>query len=538
MGRPKPLIPVLGKPLLLRILDNLRRAKVTETVVVLGSEADLVRQQVDLRGTTVVLNPEFESGMSSSLRRGVAALSRAPTGILVVLADQPFVDPATVRTLAARHAGGDGRIFIPTFEGVRGNPVLLDRSLEPELKELHGDIGCRALFPLHQEEIREVSVPDPGILIDVDTPQELSRLEKSLDGSSAPTAEVLRRLVADRLVLHGSAPVRSLRRTGSRPDILALATELERAHEPFALATVVTAQPPTSGKPGYKALVRANREVVGWIGGSCSSRVLVSEALRSMEEGTPRLLRLSPEAEEAAPPARGVVTRRLECASGGTMEIYVEPHLPEPELLIVGEGPIAKALAALGGFLGFRVLVVAPGARASEFPEGVEWEPDLARVGALARPSTFAVVASTGMYDETALQLLLPKTPRYVGLVASRRRAASVLASLGASGVPETQLSLVRNPAGVDIAARDPEEIALSVLGEVVRVRRSTPAPSSDQPTPPTVVPEPPSIDPICGMEVEASGPLRMTYRGQVYRFCSEGCLAKFKRSPAQFATA
>ncbi len=536
MGRPKPLLPILGRPLLTRVLETVRSIDPAETVVVLGAEADRVRAGVDLRGTTVVVNPEFGEGMGSSIRRGAAAA--ASTGpLLVVLGDQPFVEAATLEALIQRHASGHAKILIPTFEGVRGNPVLLDRALIPELGSLRGDLGCRALFPGHSADLVEVPVTDPGILIDVDTPEELARLEWTLEGSGPPTAATLRPLVADRLALHREGPVRGLPRGRIVPDVLALATELDHHREPFALATVVSVRPPTSGKPGYKAIIRPGGTVTGWVGGSCTGRVLVAEALESMKDGRPRLIRLSPDAEEGGNPSPGVVTRRLECESGGVMEIYVEPHLPEPELVVIGEAPVAKAVAALGGFLGYRVTVVAPGARPSDFPDGVHWQPDLERLPKLVAPGTFVVVASTGLYDETALKSVLPRSPRYVGLVSSHTRGQAVLEALKESGLPTDQLDALHNPAGLDIAARDPEEIALSILSEITKVRRTAPLPAAEQDATPLST-APASIDPVCGMEVEATSPLHTTYKGAEYRFCSESCLAKFRRSPARYVSA
>ncbi|MCI4347226.1 MAG: NTP transferase domain-containing protein, partial [Thermoplasmata archaeon] len=502
MGRAKPLVPLLGQTLLSHVMETVRAIRPMETVVVLGPEAERIRKGVDLSDATVVVNPAFDEGMSSSLRIGAAAAKSSSGPVLILLGDQPFVHPATLRALLVQHASGSAKILIPTFEGVRGNPILLDRALLPELDSLRGDIGCRAIFPGHSEELAELAVDDPGILIDVDTPDELARIEGALEGHPIPTARDLRPLVAERIALHREGPVRGLSRFRIIPDVLALATQLELSREPFALATVVSVRPPTSGKPGFKAIIRPNREVTGWVGGSCTGRVLVAEALRSMEDGVPRLIRLSPDAEEGGMPTPGVVTRRLECESGGTMEIYVEPHLPAPELLVVGEAPVAKALAALGSFLGYRVIVVAPGARASDFPEGVQWEPDLERLPHLVSSATFAVIASTGMYDETALRSILPRTPRYLGLVSSHRRGQAVVDSLRAEGLSDARLKQIRNPAGLDIAARDPEEIALSILSEITRVRRSEPIPSV---TAAPAAPEktaPASVDPICGMQV------------------------------------
>ena len=533
MGRPKPLVSLLGKPLLARILETVRTIHPAEIVVVLGAAADEVRSGVDLRGTTVVVNPEFTEGMGSSLRHG-AATAKSTGPLLIVLGDQPFVNAATLQALLQRHASGGAKILVPTFQGVRGNPILLDHTLLPELDSIRGDIGCRAIFPGHTADLVEVPVSDPGILIDVDTPAELARLEHALQGLASPTADALLPFVADRVALHRGGPVRGLSRVRILPDVLPLAAELEQTREPFALATVVSVRPPTSGKPGFKAIIRPSGEVTGWVGGSCTGRVLLAEALQSMKDGLPRLIRLSPDAEDGGMPTPGVVTRRLECESGGTMEIYVEPHLPEPELVVVGEAPVAKAVAALGGFLGYRVTAVAPGARASDFPDGIQWEPDLERLSKLVAAGTFVVVASTGMYDETALKAILPRSPQYVGLVSSHRRGKAVLDSLKADGLRTDQLSQIHNPAGMDIAARDPEEIALSILSEITRIRRTAPMPIPEEDATP-VSTAPTSIDPVCGMEVEASSPLHTTYQGAVYRFCSEGCLAKFRRAPARY---
>jgi xanthine dehydrogenase accessory factor len=533
MGRPKPLLPLQGRPLLAHVLETVRSVHPAKTVVVLGAAAEEVRGGVDLQGVTVVVNSDFSEGMASSLRRGAAAA--AATGpLLIVLGDQPFVSADTMQALVQRHSAGGAKILVPTFHGVRGNPILLDRSVVPELDTIQGDIGCRAIFPGHVADLVEVPVADPGILIDVDTPEELARIEQALSGASSGTAAALQPLVADRVALHRAGPVRGLSRGQIHPDVLGLAAELERARQPFALATVVSVQPPTSGKPGFKAIIRPNGEVTGWVGGSCSGRVLMAEARQSMKDGRPRLIRLAPDAEEGSVPAPGIVTRRLECESGGAMEIYVEPHLPEPELVVVGEAPVAKAVASLGGFLGFRVTVVAPGARASDFPDGVQWDPDLEHLPKHVAPGTFVVVASTGMYDEGALKQVLPRSPRYVGLVSSHRRGKAVLDSLKADGVPADQLDRVRNPAGLDIAARDPEEIALSILSEITKERRSSRAPAAEEDATPASTAAA-SIDPVCGMEVEATSPLHASHQGVVYRFCSEGCLAKFRRAPARY---
>jgi xanthine dehydrogenase accessory factor len=150
-------------------------------------------------------------------------------------------------------------------------------------------------------------------------------------------------------------------------------------------------------------------------------------------------------------------------------------------------------------------------------------------------PATFAIVASMGKYDEAALLPLTRTTVAFVGLVASRKRAQSVFAALREDGVTDAQIGAVRNPVGIDIAASTPEEIALSIMSEVTRVRRTTPPPGpavrGDLPSPAAPV----AIDPVCHMEVPVSSPLQATHAGSTYYFCSDSCRRKFSRTPARF---
>ena len=180
MGTPKPLLPLRGKPLLAHGLDALRGGGLREIVVVLGAGADRIRRGVSLAGTKGVVNPEYEEGMSSSIRAGLRAASPDAGAYLIVLGDQPLVTPATIRAIVARWEETGSRIAVPTYEGVRGNPVLLDRSLSAQMESLRGDVGCRGLVAAHAAEVVEVPVDDPGILIDVDTADDLRRVEAAL----------------------------------------------------------------------------------------------------------------------------------------------------------------------------------------------------------------------------------------------------------------------------------------------------------------------------------------------------------------------
>ncbi len=543
MGRSKALVEVGGTRMLARVLASLRAAGLGSIVVVLGDRASDVRAAVDLGGTTVVENADFAEGMASSLRAGVRAVPGHVGHVMIVLADQPFVEPETFRRLTARAAEGDGRIFVPTFRGVWGNPVVFSTALAPEIAAIRGDIGCRAMFPNHTEEIREVPVDDPGTLVDIDTEEELRAVEGPL-ARGAPLRAALERLSEPRWSLHATPHEHPVpKRLARRTDVSRLAQAMRDRGEPFALATVVRAVRPTSGRPGYAALIRPDGSHVGWVGGACTEHLLVTESLAALAEGAPRLLRVTPD-PAAFPSEEGVVNRAMTCQSGGTVEIFIEPNLPKPELLVVGDSPVATSLAALGPLLGYRVVVVAPGVEATELPEVDEVLGDVEGISSRVTASTYAVVASMGKYDESALLELARSPAVFVGLVASRKRAESVLAVLREEGVDEATIGRIRSPAGLDIAASTPEEIALSVMAEITRRRRSAGVarPSSAAPTSATsdapIAPEaiaPEAIDPVCGMSVATSSPLRTVHEGTTYYFCADGCRRKFVRNPAKY---
>ena len=206
-------------------------------------------------------------------------------------------------------------------------------------------------------------------------------------------------------------------------DILALAVELRRRQEPFALATVVRCERPTSAKPGAKALVRADGSVTGWVGGACAEPVVVREALRALGDGEPRLIALTADGVLAPGRTEGVAAYAMTCHSGGTLEIYVEPYLPKPLLVLVGHGPVIDALAAIGRATDFSVTTIPVQSIREE----------LARTP--LGPHAAVVVATHGSGDEDALEQVLEAGVGYVSLVASRKRAAVVVESLRSRGV-------------------------------------------------------------------------------------------------------
>jgi xanthine dehydrogenase accessory factor len=325
-------------------------------------------------------------------------------------------------------------------------------------------------------------------------------------------------------------------------DYLDYALRLRAAGQPFVIATVVRAERPTSAKPGANAIVTADGRLTGWVGGSCAQPTVTREALRVLKDGRPLLLRLGPPDRLSAEVTPGVLERPMTCISGGTLEIYLEPHVAQPRLIAVSHLPIAEALAALGKGLGYAVTVVGLDASPQRFPQAdlVLDRLDFGRIE--PRPQTYIVVASHGNYDEEALAWALSTEAEYVALVASPTRARAVLDYLRGSGITEDRLARLKFPAGLDIGAVTPAEIALSILAETVQLRRAHAPPVvagalvGAQPADTQPVVPSDAIDPVCGMTVEMAGARYTTqYEAKVYYFCCAGCQRSFEKQPQKY---
>jgi xanthine dehydrogenase accessory factor len=319
-----------------------------------------------------------------------------------------------------------------------------------------------------------------------------------------------------------------------RSDLLILCADLARRGEPFALATVVRRQAASSAQQGDGAVVSADGTFHGWLGGSCTQPTVVAEALKAIADGRPRLISLSP--DPAAERRPGVLVFPMTCHSGGTVEIYLEPVLPASRLLVFGVSPVAQALARLGRAMGFAVEAADPEADAALFPDAARVWTDASALPANSGARAFAVVATMGERDEEALAAALRVAPEYVGVVASRRRFAQIREGVAARGAPEADLSRVKSPAGLDIGARAPEEIAVSILAEIVQVRRA----ASDQATArPAALPAAGAreeIDPVCGMRVAVAGArYTASAAGRDWFFCCDGCRERFLAAPERY---
>jgi xanthine dehydrogenase accessory factor len=261
-------------------------------------------------------------------------------------------------------------------------------------------------------------------------------------------------------------------------DILDEAEALKASREPFAIATVVRTVALTAAKAGAKALIRRDGTMsAGWIGGGCARAAVLKAARAALDDGRPRLVSVQPgDALQAHGVAAGESKEGVEfaknmCPSQGTMDVFVEPVLPKPELLVCGATPVAVALADLGRRLGFLVAVAAPPEEHGKFAEIDIAIPgyDLSRLAAGER---YVVVATQGKGDEAALLAALAAPARHVAFVGSHRKAGALGAALAAKGADPARLAALHSPAGLDIGAVTPEEIALSILAEVVEVRR------------------------------------------------------------------
>jgi len=293
--------------------------------------------------------------------------------------------------------------------------------------------------------------------------------------------------------------------------------------EPYARVTVVWARSPVSARAGDAALVTADGRLRGWVGGSCAEPIVVAQALDALADATPRLVHLAPPGE--LPPEReGLVVAPVTCASEGSLEVFVDPRLPAPHLVAVGRSPLVEALATMAGAVGFDVTVYEREDGQGLSGPGSGVTVDLAKAG--AGPDSFVVVATMGRYDEDAVDAALASGARYVALVASERRAKTVLA-----GVAEADRARVHAPAGLDLGDLPHIEIAVAILAQIVAEKATAAAVVAA----PRVEPKT-AIDPVCGMTVEiATAADRFEHEGVTYWFCASGCRRRFERDPAAF---
>ncbi len=300
-------------------------------------------------------------------------------------------------------------------------------------------------------------------------------------------------------------------------DVLAQAAEMARRGEAFALATVVWRQAPSSGKQGSRAIITASGEISGWIGGACAEPVVLREARQVITEGTPRLLLLGTPEQFGGGIPDGMTVVPIACASEGALEVYIEPVLPAPDLVIVGRSPMAHTLADMATALGWR----------TRLHDGPSFGADD------ADQHSMVVVATQGHNDEEVVEQAVAARPAYLGLVGSARRGAAVLGYLAERGVPKEALDRVHVPAGLDLGRTSHREIAVAILAELVQLRAS----GALTQRAPAAVPAPAeAVDPVCGMTMTA-GPTAypLEYAGVTYYFCRAACRREFESNPSAY---
>ena len=350
MGTVKQLLRLDGRPLLQHVLDNVRASVVGEIIVVLGASAEVIRGEIDAHNARIVMNEDYRAGMGTSLKAGLSAVNPDAEAALIILADQPFVRPETINRLISEHVRSKAQILIPLYRGFRGNPVLLDHTVFPEVMALGGDIGCRAIFGGHLEGIVKVPVDDVGILLDIDRQSDFETL------CSAPN-------------------------------------HFEREKALLETADL----------PGRRSPAR-------------------------------------PEAQH--------------------------------ELVIVGRDAVAVTLAKLARMLNFTVTIVDPFVSIVELPEADCVLHTLDFTLLAGNSDRHVVVASRGACDEEAIEQAIRANSVYVALVANRKRGEDVIRALRMRGITEEKLDNVRLPAGLPIGADTPEEIAISIMAEIVFERQ------------------------------------------------------------------
>jgi xanthine dehydrogenase accessory factor len=297
--------------------------------------------------------------------------------------------------------------------------------------------------------------------------------------------------------------------------VLERAAELSRRGQSFALATVVWRQGPSSSQQGSRAIITADGELHGWIGGACAEPSVIRQAQQVIASGTARLLLLgSPDQFGGAVPD-GMTVIPIACQSEGALEVYIEPVLPAPHLVVVGRSPMAHALVDLAATIGWRADLV----------DGEDF------TSADADPAALVVVATQGHDDEAVMERAIAARPAYLGLVGSRRRGAAVLGYLADRGVPRDRLDKVKVPAGLDLGRTTHAEIAVAILAELVKLRASGALPVAGAPAAPAE-----AVDPVCGMTVTiAPGSISAQHDGSTYYFCTVGCKQAFGKKPAAY---
>jgi len=322
---------------------------------------------------------------------------------------------------------------------------------------------------------------------------------------------------------------------------------LRREGRSFCVATVVARRAPVSAHLGDRAIVFSDGKMDGFVGGACSREIVRKQALEALQARCGRLVSIRPDATEVPASTPEHVVVPMTCVSEGAVDVYVDPFVPPRRLVVVGATPVAQSLVRLARSMDYDVVHVVESREQHDIEQestilgitqiGLDLLEQQLQEGNAAHIEQAAVVASQGHYDEQALASILKWGVPYVGLVASRKRGGTVREFLKQSAIPG--VDKIRIPAGIDLGARTPPEVALSILAEIVQTHPSG-ADSELTTTAPVPLAAPPApasaVDPVCGMQVDiATARHTAEADGLVYYFCCSNCRARFLQEPPRY---
>ena len=329
-------------------------------------------------------------------------------------------------------------------------------------------------------------------------------------------------------------------------DVMARAVELRQQRQPFVMASVIWRRAPSSGQQGSQAVILPDGSVRGWLGGACAEPTVIVEALACLDHGEPRLLCLGPsdgrdrsrsaDTGSTDEHSDGLRSIAMACDSEGAMEIYLEPSLPAPQVVVIGRSPAVDAIAAVATAVGWDAVIIDDGGQPDdhERPELVRTSLDLSSL--TVDLATAVVVATQGHYDDVALAAALGTDAGYIGLVASAKRADAMNDYLRTQGFGDDDLARISSPAGLNLGRIPNREIAAAIMADLVARRAEghlaadTKAVSQDRPEE--------AVDPVCGMTVlVGDARYRSIHGGITYCFCAPGCQQRFEAQPAEFVS-
>ena len=314
--------------------------------------------------------------------------------------------------------------------------------------------------------------------------------------------------------------------------------KLTERGEEFAIAQVISREIPSSGKPGDKAIILKDGSLIGWIGGGCVKGIAIKESLRAMKEKSHRLVKISPDLynEDIDENHKSY---QMTCHSGGSMELFIEPVIPSLQIIIAGKSNIARALARTAAASNYRVVVMAKNIDKGMFPEVKKVKSKIDFTNLTIDHNTFIVVSTQGENDEESVKGALLTSCNYVGFISSKKKAEKVIKYLKAEGVNETRLKQLRSPVGLDIKAKLPEEIAISILADIIlNYRSETESKVADDSLSITesIDKEKFYINPVCNIPITiADAKHIVNHKGHKIYFCCDGCKISYDQEPERY---